>query len=185
MVKKSFEGQFDDEKVLYVFRKHPVFMRKGIIVFMLCLLLGVVPVFFDPRYVVYFGGLAVGFVVGLIAALPYWVSWNYSYFLLTDQRFIQVTQKGFLHRSVADVNLPLIQSINYEIMGLEQTLLGYGTIIMQTYVGDSRLHYIHHPAQVQRKLVELMKQIDVKPDSRPINARVLTNNQTDDEQENR
>ena len=29
---KYFDDQFDDEEVLYVFRKHPVVMRKGLIV---------------------------------------------------------------------------------------------------------------------------------------------------------
>lgn len=174
MPQKYFADQFDDEEVLYVFRKHPVVMRKGIIAWMFCILLGVIPVFFDPRYVVYFTGLAVGFLVGMIFMFPHWMSWYFSVFILTNQRFIQITQNGFFKRSVADVNLPLIQSINYEIIGLEQTLLGYGTIIMQTYVGDSRLHSIHHPGKVQRRLVELMKKAGVTPETRPINTRNLT-----------
>lgn len=95
---------------------------------------------------------------------PYWMSWYFSLFILTDQRFIQITQKGFFNRTVADVPLKLIQSINYEIKGIEQTVLGFGTIIMQTFIGDTKLHYIHHPAKVQRKIVALMRQEGIVPE---------------------
>lgn len=91
------------------------------------------------------------------------MSWHFSVFVVTSERFIHITQKGFFRRSFSDVPLNLIQSINYEIMGLEQTLLGFGTIIMQTYIGDTKLHDIHHPAKVQKKIVELMRQAGVTP----------------------
>ena len=173
MAQKYFADQFDDEEVLYVFRRHPIVMRKGLIIFMAFLLLGTLPVLFDPRYGVLAVGLAAGAVLGLLVYLPWWIGWYFSVFILTNQRFIQITQKGLFHRSVADVNLPLIQSINYEISGFEQTVLGFGTIIMQTYVGDSKLHTIYHPAKVQRRLVELMRQTGVTPKTHAINARVL------------
>jgi hypothetical protein len=37
---KYFDDQFDDEEVLYVFRKHPIVMRKGLIIGSLGLLVG-------------------------------------------------------------------------------------------------------------------------------------------------
>jgi hypothetical protein len=92
---------------------------------------------------------------------------------LTDQRFIQITQKGLFHRSVSDIGLQQIQSINYDISGIEQTLLGFGTIKMQTYVGDLLLHDIHHPAKTQRKIVEILREKGITPSTDPINARVV------------
>ena len=92
---------------------------------------------------------------------PSWMSWYFSMFIMTNQRFIQITQKGFFHRNVSDVSLHLIQSINYEISGVEQTLLGYGTIIMQTYVGDVRMHHLHSPAKIQRHIVDIMRELDI------------------------
>ena len=88
-------------------------------------------------------------------------------------KFIQITQKGLFHRSVSDINLQQIQSINYEIAGIEQTLLGFGTIKMQTYVGDFLMHDIHHPAKTQRKIVEILREQGVTPSTEPINARVV------------
>ena len=40
---KYFDDQLDDEDVLFVFKKHPVVMRKGLVIGMLGPLLGIAP----------------------------------------------------------------------------------------------------------------------------------------------
>jgi hypothetical protein len=50
-----------------------------------------------------------------------------------------------------------IQMVNYEVAGLSQTLFGFGTIIMQTIVGDLVIHEVHHPATIQKKLLEVLR----------------------------
>jgi hypothetical protein len=157
MAQKYFADQFEDEEVLFVFRKHPIVMRKGLILGMLAILLGTIPALFDPRYSVYFTGLAVGMVIGLLLFLPSWITWWFSVFIVTDKRLIQITQKGFFHRSVIDMGLNQIQMVNYQVSGLQETLLGFGTIMMQTFVGDLVIHEIHHPAKIQKKLLEILR----------------------------
>jgi len=156
---KYFEDQFDDEEVLFVFRKHPIVMRWGLILGMICPLLGVLPAAINPSLGmgVFFGGLAAGCVLGLIVFSPSWISWHFSVFIVTDQRFMQITQKRLFHRSVADLALAQIQSVNYEVSGLQETLLGFGTIRMQTYVGDLTIHDVHHPAKIQKKLLSVLR----------------------------
>jgi len=169
MADKYFEDQFEDEEVLFVFRKHPIVMRRGLIFGLLCLLLGVVPSLFDPQNAVklYLIGLACGAVVGLLVMLPGWISWWFSVFIVTNQRLIQITQKGMFHRSVVDMRLNQIQMINYEVSGFQETILGFGTIMMQTYVGDLVIHEIHHPAKIQKKLLEIMREQGITPVSSP------------------
>jgi uncharacterized membrane protein YdbT with pleckstrin-like domain len=171
---KYFDDQFDDEEVMLVFRQHPIVMRKGLVFGMLGPLLGVIPAAVKPSlgFGWFFGGLVAGIVLGLLIFARPWVGWYFSLFILTDQRFIQMTQRGLFHRSVADISLHQIQSINYEIDGLEQTLLGFGTIKMQTYVGDLLLRDIHHPAKTQRRIAEILRQVGVTANTEPINARV-------------
>ena len=156
--KKYFADQFDDEEVLFVFRKHPVVMRKGLIFFMLAILLGTVPALIKPEISFFFGGLAAGFILGLIVFLPSWIGWYYSIFIVSDQRLIQITQKGLFNRSVVDLGLNQIQMVNYQIAGLQETLLGFGTILMQTYVGDLVIHDVHHPAKIQKKLLGILRE---------------------------
>jgi hypothetical protein len=167
MAEKYFEDQFDDEEVLLVFRKHPIVMRSGFIAAMLILLLGAVPSLFNPTYGTYFAGMGVAIVVGALVMLPSWISWYFSVFIVTDQRLIQITQKGLFNRSVIDMRLNQIQMANYQIAGLQETLLGFGTIMMQTFVGDLVIHEIHHPARIQKKLLEILRGQGVNAASSP------------------
>lgn len=165
---KYFTDQMEGEDVQFVFRKHPVVMRKGIIIAMLCLLLGTVPSLIKPEYQLYFEGLGVGLIIGLILFLPSWISWYYSVFIVTNQRFIQITQKGLFHRSVVDLNLHQIQMVNYEVFGFQETILGFGTIIIQTYMGDLVIHNVHHPAKTQRKILSILRDLNIVAVPAPI-----------------
>lgn len=168
-----FDGQFDDEEVMYVFRRHPVVMRKGLIFGSLGLLAGPLitlimtytnsenPPTMNFFYLSVLGSLA----LSAILFFPFWMGWYFSMFIVTNQRFIQISQRGFFHRNVSDIGLNLIQSINYEIDGVEATFLGYGTIIMQTYVGDVHMHHMHHPAKVQRTIVDIMRGLGITPNT--------------------
>jgi hypothetical protein len=165
---KYFPDQFDDENVLFVFRKHPVVMRKGLVFGMAAWLVG--PIYTLILTFVYannpakypsmaFFGLSflASVALGVIILLPSWISWYFSVFIVTDQRLIQITQKGLFHRSVVDMGLGQIQMVNYEIAGLQETLLGFGTISMQTFVGDLIIHDIHHPGTIQKKLLNILR----------------------------
>lgn len=169
MPHKYFADQFDDEEVLFVFRKHPIVMRKGLIFGMLALLLGAIPTLFVPTYAMYFTGLACGFVVGTLLFLPWWITWHFSVFIVTDKRLIQITQKGFWQRSVVDMGLNQIQMVNYQVAGFQETLLGFGTIMMQTFVGDLVIHEIPHPAKIQKRLLEILREqgVAASPYSEP------------------
>ena len=167
---KYFADQFDDEEVLYLFRKHPVVMRKGLIFGLFGPVVGVLPSAINPSLGMgaFFDGLIAGAVLGLIIFIPSWVGWYFSVFILTNQRFIQIKQKGFFTRSVSDLGLKQIQSVSYEIAGIQETLLGFGTIIMKTYVGDVIIHDIHHPAKVQKKIVGLLRDLGVSATYMPV-----------------
>jgi len=154
---KLFDDQFDDEEVLFVFRKHPVVMRKGLVLASVMVLLGTLPSLIKPEISYFFGGLAIGFGLAFIIYLPSWIAWYYSVFIVTDQRLIQITRKGLFHKTVVDMNLNQIQSMNYQISGLQETLLKFGTIMIQTYMGDLVIHEVHHPEQVQKTIARILR----------------------------
>lgn len=128
---KYFPDQLDDEDVLYVFRKHPVVMRKGLIWGSLGLLVG--PLYTlvltyvhphnPPSLNFFYLSFLVSVGISMLLLFPSWMSWYYSVFIVTDQRFIQITQRGFFHRSVVDMSLDQIRMVNYEISGLQETLV--------------------------------------------------------------
>lgn len=156
--KRDFRGQYDNEEVLYVFRKHPVVMRKGLILFMIAILLGTIPSFIKPEFSYLYGGLAAGFLLGIILLFPSWVYWYFSVYIVTDQRFVQTTQKGLFHRKVVDIAINQIQMVNYEVKGIQETMLGFGTIMIQTFIGDLVIHDVHKPAHVQHELLGILRE---------------------------
>lgn len=167
---KYFDDQFDDEEVLLVFRKHPVVMRKGLVLAMLGPLGGVIPAALWPTlgFGWFFGGLGIGLLVGILLLFPYWLTWYFSTIVITDQRFIQITQKGMFHRSVVDIGLQQVQMVNYEVAGLEETLLGFGTINVQTYMGDLVIHDVHHPGKIQKKILEILREQGIIITNHPV-----------------
>jgi hypothetical protein len=177
MPTKYFDDQLDNEEVLYVFRKHPIVMRKGIVIAMFAILLGTIPSLIKPEYVYLFGGLAAGFVLAAILFTPSWITWYFSVFIVTDQRLIQITQKGLWKRSVVDIGLQQIQMVNYEVAGFQETLLGFGTIMMQTFVGDLVIHDVHHPAKIQKKLLTILREKGIIT-ANPPQVETETENQT-------
>lgn len=155
---QAFRGQYDDEEVLYAFRKHPVVMRKGLIMFMVAIIVGLLPSFLPSATLNYFYyGILAGFVGGILVALPSWVKWYFSVYIVTDQRFIQVSQDGFFNKKVIDLAINQIQMVNYEVSGVQETLLGFGTITVQTFVGNLVITNVHKPAKVQHELLELLR----------------------------
>lgn len=166
MAQKYFKEQFDNEDVLLVFRKHPIVMRKGLIFSMLGLLLGTIPALIKPEYSYFFGGLLAGFLLAIIIMFPYWVRWYFSVYIMTDKRFIQQT-RSLLSVSVVDIGLDQIQMINYQIKGIQETLLGFGTIMVQTFVGDLIIHDVHHPAKLQKQMIHILRDLGIHASARP------------------
>lgn len=164
---KYFREQFDDEDVLLVFRKHPIVMRKGLIFAMLALLAGSLVGLVKPEWSFFLGGLLAGLVLALLIMFPYWVRWYFSVYIMTDKRFIQQT-RSLLQVNVVDLGLEQIQMINYRIAGLQETLLGFGTITVQTYVGDLVIREVHHPSRVQKKMVHILRDLGIHPSQRPM-----------------
>lgn len=185
---KYFEGQFDDEEVLYVFRRHPIVMRKGLIISLSSWLIGpliIVGLTYlqpdnPPTMFAFFVALVASMLFGLILLTPSWISWYFSLFIMTTQRFIQISQKGFFHSSFADMNLSQIQQINYEINGIQETMLGFGTIKLQTYLGELVIHDIHHPAETQKRIVQILRQQGVSAVDVPFKNHNLVDKQLEE-----
>lgn len=156
---KYFKDQYDDEEMLLLFRRHPVVMRKHLIVASVLLLLGTIPSFIKPEFSYLFGGLAVGFILGGLVMFYGWIGWYYSVFIVTDQRLIQVTQSGLFNKSVVDISLDQIQMVNYHIKGMQESLLGFGTLSIQTMVGELTVHDVHKPAHIQKELSHILREL--------------------------
>jgi hypothetical protein len=132
-------------------------MRKGFYLLTVPFLIASIPVLVWPDNInnlwFAFGGLG----VGVLLFFYHWIGWYFSIFIVTNQRLRQITQKGFFNRSVIDLGLSKIQNISYNIPGLSASLFGFGTLVVQTYVGDLYLDKIEHPEKIYNDLTEAIK----------------------------
>lgn len=175
---KEFKGQFDDEEVLLVFKRHPIVMRKGLLIMLVTIVIGAMYGLFATSsistmgefFIKFFTPVIIGILVGAIGLFYYWIGWHYSVCIVTNQRFIQFDQHGiFKSRSVNDIDLKRILSVNYEVKGITENLLGFGTIIIQTLVGDLIITRVSHPAQTQSNIVSAIKESGVELDEKAEN----------------
>jgi len=173
--KKHFKEQFEDEETLLVFRKHPIVMRKGLILASFGMLVG--PLYTlvltyahkdNPPSIAFFvASVLASFILAMILIFPWWVRWYFSVYIMTNKRFIQ-QNRSLLQVNVVDIGLDQIQMINYQIAGLEETVLRFGTIVVQTYVGDLVIKHVHHPEKVQGKMVHILRDLGIHHTSRPM-----------------
>jgi len=175
---KLFKEQFDDEEVLLVFRKHPIVMRKGLVFASVALLVGPLYTLIltyvkteNPPTMTFFGlSFLFSILLCIVVFMPYWIGWYFSVYIVTNQRLMQINQKGLFHRSMVGLGLNQIQMVNYEIAGFQETVLGYGTIMIQTFVGSLTIHEVHHPAKIQKELLEILRDQGINASSSPMDG---------------
>ena len=160
MPERYFEDQYDDETILLLFRRHIVVMRQHLIIATVLIVLAsaLVLVWPVPTWKVFWLSLLGGCLAGVLVVFYGWVGWYYSVFVVTDKRFIQITRQGFFNKSVVDLTLDQIQMVNYQVKGFQETLLGFGTISVQTMVGELTVKTVARPAKIQKKLGRILKE---------------------------
>lgn len=165
----QFEGQQEGEEILFLFRRHIIAMRKGFYLLLIPFLIASLPMLIvpfitaplpawltDPFNLLYvaLGGL----FIGCLLFFYHWMGWYFSVFIVTNVRLRQITQTGFFGKSVIDLGLSKIQNISYNVEGFNAAVFGFGTIVIQTYVGDLILDKIHNPGKIYNKIHEAVRE---------------------------
>jgi len=78
---------------------------------------------------------------------------------VTDQRIRQVTQRGLFGKDVIELRLSKVQNISYNIPGLSGEVFKFGTIVIQTFVGDLVIHNVEHPDEIYNKLQDAVNNV--------------------------
>jgi hypothetical protein len=160
---KLFPGQHDGEEVQFLFRQHPLVMRKALIGGLLVILLAVLPLAFPQVYqwervADVLIKIALWTPVVVLAAWAYrWVGWYYTMYIVTDRRILEIKQKGLFDRKVEEWQLDGISNVNYHIGGFQAVLFGYGDITARTYIGDLEMKTIHKPAEIHDQLMQAVR----------------------------
>lgn len=150
----EFEGQREGEEVELVFRRHILTAWRGLLGLVLMGAIGFVPMLIwredQELFFLWLGFLA----IGLVYALNVYMKWYFSYFLVTNQRLRQVKQEGFFRKEVVDLGLDKILTIKYKT-GVLGGIFGYGTLTLQTQVGETVITMVRKPQKIYNILQDL------------------------------
>ncbi len=165
--KKLFPGQRDEEHVIFLLRPHWfIFFRQ----ILQLILFNVLPVFIFIfiYYVVGWdlpteGVLYIGLV--MLTGLYYLGAWLVFYhsfvdyhldlWILTDQRIVDIEQKGLFDRIISELNVIKVQDVTSEVHGHLQTLFDYGNVYIQTSAEQQRFVFqnVPRPEEITRLIV--------------------------------
>lgn len=148
----DFDGQRSDEQLLFIFRRHLISMRKGFYLLLIPFALTAIPPLIWQNNLELFLLPIAGLLIGLLLFSYHFILWYFTIYIVTDQRIRQVTQRGLFGKDVIELRLSKIQNISYNIPGFSGEVFKFGTIVIQTFVGDLVIHKVEHPDEIYNKL---------------------------------
>ena len=158
MRKMIFDGQREGEEVQFVFRRHFLTAKSGVIFLILMIMIGVGLTLLWPNNMMIFESFLALILVGVLGFLYSYMLWYFSIYIVTNQRIRQISQRGLFKRSVVDLGLDKIQSISYGVNGIRAGLMGYGTIVIQTAVGDLVISMVKNSEKIYNDLQNLINE---------------------------
>ena len=157
MAELHFDGQREGERVLFTFRRHFSTAKRGIFFLIFMTAAGVVPMFLWQNDVRMLWVLLGCIAVGLMGLGYSYLMWYFSIYIVTNERIRQILQKGLFKKSVVDLGLDKIQSVSVVTPGVMAGISGYGTILIQTGVGDLVISQVPKPEKIHNKLQNAIK----------------------------
>lgn len=158
MRKMIFDGQREGEEVQFVFRRHFLTAKSGVIFLILMIMIGVGLTLLWPNNMMIFEVFLALILVGVLGFLYSYMLWYFSIYIVTSQRIRQISQRGLFKKSVVDLGLDKIQSISYGVNGIRAGLMGYGTIVIQTAVGDLVISMVKNSEKIYNDLQNLINE---------------------------
>lgn len=158
MRKMIFDGQREGEEVQFVFRRHFLTAKSGLIFLILMIMIGAGLTLLWPNNMMIFEVFLALILVGILGFLYSYMLWYFSIYIVTNQRIRQISQRGLFKKSVVDLGLDKIQSISYGVNGIRAGLMGYGTIVIQTAVGDLVISMVKNSEKIYNDLQNLINE---------------------------
>lgn len=76
--------------------------------------------------------VAIYAMILLFLLFLFWMFYELDMWIVTTQRIIDIAQEGLFYRQVSEIPLANIQNITVEVSGVFATILGFGTIHVET-----------------------------------------------------
>ncbi len=157
----TFDGQREGEEVQFVFRRHINTAKKGVFFLIVMIGIGVVPMVLWPGNNYMFWIFIGCVIIGLLGLGYTYMLWYFSVYIVTNERIRQIVQKGLFKKTTVDLGIDKIISISASVPGVIAGIFGYGTILIQTSVGDLVISQVPKPEKIHNQLQDIARDASV------------------------
>ncbi|PIZ57095.1 hypothetical protein COY23_01895 [bacterium (Candidatus Torokbacteria) CG_4_10_14_0_2_um_filter_35_8] len=171
----SLKIEFEEnEEVIAVIRKHPICLAKPIFVLIFFLVL-------ISFFLKFFLASLAGFIILLVIlcillgySLSHFLLWYFDIFLVTNQRLIDIDQKGIFRKEISETSLDKIQDVTYEVNGIINTIFGLGSVKVQNAGSKSviEIQSTRNPRAIQ-ELISSLERVSEQSKEKEMSASEL------------
>ncbi|HAI73946.1 MAG TPA: hypothetical protein DCS28_01510 [Candidatus Moranbacteria bacterium] len=169
-----FKGQKPGEEILMVVHRHwfDILSHFFIIFIMLAMFFGgfvFIPAFFS-FFSESFGRNLFFFLQNIFLIFIWlfffliWIDYYFDVWIVTDERIVNIEQKGLFSREVSELELENIQDITVDVLGIIPTFLNYGELFVQTAAEKERFvfHNVPDPYIIKDRIMNLQQKVKKK-----------------------
>lgn len=162
----------DDEEIMIIVRRH-------IFIFLLhvslWIFLAILPIILYSLATIFSLELdipATVFNMGIFIASIYYlyiflfafhsfVDYYLDVWIVTNKRIVSIKQNGLFSRTVAELHLPKVQDITYDVNGFTETVLNYGHVYIQSAGESQRFQFeqVPNPREVSEKINKIIHNV--------------------------
>lgn len=93
-----------------------------------------------------------------------WIDYYFDVWVITDERILNIEQRGLFTRVISEVQLEKIQDITTRVGGFIPTLLNYGDILIQSAGQEHYFHFrnVGNPDDHKEDITQLVKKMKIQ-----------------------
>ncbi len=164
-----FEGQDDDEEILFVIHRHWF----NILVQFLPLAVGLLAVggsfllfgVFFPELLGNVDRALFSFIESTLLIFLWffgflvWIDYYLDIWIITNKRIVNIEQRGLFMRSMSEIFLFRIQDTTSEVNGFFPSILGYGDVYIQSAGEQERFlfHKVPNPYDIKDTIMDMAR----------------------------
>lgn len=165
--KQFFPGQFPDEKMVFLIRRHWSRIAKYIARLVLAHFIPIIVFVFlfflleweipnqGPFYVAMVMLTSLFYLSVWLFYIYEFIDYHLDIWVLTDKRIVSIEQSGLFKHTVSELNINKIQDVTTEMKGKVQTFMNFGNVYVQTASEKQRFIFeeVAHPSEVARQII--------------------------------
>lgn len=163
----KYDGEDNDEKILYVLRKSAITNIHWMFVTILLIL---VPILINTVVVTnglpisaqaLFVGNLLWYLITFGFAFQSFTNWFFNVYIISDKKIVDVDFQGILYKNISEAPLRNIEDITSTISGTLQMIFHYGTVVVQTSAEKREFEFdnVSNPSKIRDMISDLVTKV--------------------------